>query len=540
MGNILESSRKLFIEKNREKIASNYNKALKNSNYFDQNDNVEDLYFLLRQIRDTSAILKLNDLFTIVSHLLRHFKIDGLRYELPEDKRDLLLEGLRLLTKYFLSEFSENEPNLAKKIDDSVLDEEKLKLLIIDDDETFTDWLSDSLVGTEFYIYINNINNLKGFLLKENIDLILINIVHPQGFELIEDLKSHAWTKYIPIFALTHSKDEAEISRILKYSVDDILIKPFSISLFLAKLRNYFSRSEIVGNHELSSLKTQNLAMTELIKKEWVRFQRFDSYYSILLVKLDMYGSLLDTFGHEKVFEFLTQLYQTIKNTIRTYDEIKLWNNDSLLVLLPATRVDGATMVAKRIKELAAKLDLGFFSKYILIGTVESDHEYQGPFDMIKKLERELIVTSSEIYIAKASESNDTKKQDLRKKVLIIDDDPATLTILGNHLNSDEWIIEELTDGINALDKALEIKPDIIIAEVRSKDFDGYDFCYQIRQFPVLQETVYIFLSKQTLTKAIVRGIKIGADDYITKPFSPEEVEIRMIRHLRNLNRKRR
>lgn len=539
MANILENSRKIFIEKNKGKIASSYNNAVKQTDYFERSDNVEELYYLLRYIRDTSAILEINELFNIVSHLLRHFKVDRLRYQLAEDKRDLVLEGLRLLVKYFLSEFSESETNVTKKNDNS-LDEQKTKLLIIDSDETFVEWLRDSLLGTEFYLYENDFSNLKGYILKDKIEMVLINTQYPQNLELIQDLKAYIWTAHIPIFALTHTNDEAELSKILKLNVDEIIIKPVSVNLFLAKLRNYFNRSVIFRNKEILSLKTQNLEMAELLKKEWVRFQRFDSYYSILLVKLDMYGSLLDTYGHEKVYEYLTILYQMINNTIRTYDEIKLWNNDSLLVLLPATRVDGAAMVAKRVKELATKLDNGFLAKYILIGTVESDHQYQGPFDMVRKLERDLIATSTEIYVVQLFDNNASNQLDLRKKVLLIDDDPATLTILGNHLNSDEWLVEELTDGTKALDKALEIKPDIIISEARSKDFDGYDFCYQIRQFPTLQDTVFIFLSKQTLSKGIVRGIKIGADDYITKPFSPEEVEIRMIRHLSNLNRKRR
>lgn len=539
MANIIEGSRKLFIEKNKGKIASNYNNAVKQSGYFEHGENVEELYYLLRYIRDASAILEMSELFNVVSHLLRHFKVNGLKYQLAEDKRELVLEGLRLLVKYFLSEFSENETSGAINIEDS-LAEQKTKLLIIDNDELFIEWLRDSLNGTEFCLYTNNTNNLIGYLLKEKIEMVLINTLDLQSNEFIQNIKSHVWTAHIPVIAITHTHEEVELSRILKLNVDDILIKPVSINLFLAKLRNYFNRSVIYKNQDTRSVKIQNTEMTELLKKEWVRFQRFNSYYSVLLVKLDMYGSLLDTYGEEKVFEYLTLLYQTIKNTIRTYDEIRLWNNDSLLVLLPATRVDGAAMVAKRVKELAAKLDFGFLAKFILIGTGESDHVYQGPFDMVRKLERELISTSTEIYVVQVTDNNAVDQLDLRKRVLLIDDDPATLTILGNHLNSDEWLIEELTDGAKALDKALELRPDIIIAEVRSKNFDGYDFCYQIRQFPTLQDVVFIFLSKQTLNKNIVRGLKIGADDYITKPFSPEEVEIRMIRHLSNLNRKRR
>lgn len=538
MENILESSRKLFIEKNKGKISSIYNNAIKDSDYFQQYNNVEEFYYLLKHLRDTSAILKLNDLFDIVSHLLRHFKVEGLKYKIAENKEDILLEGLRILVKYFLSESSNVELKFMNNLDTGILDDKTIRLLIIDNDETFIEWLKESLTGTEFCLYANNINDLKGYVLKENIDLVLINTIFQKNFELIKDLKSHTWTAHIPIFAITHVKDEAGLIKIYKQGVDDIIIKPFSINLFIAKLRNFFSRSSIFNNQELLSMKSQNHIMTELLKKEWVRFQRFNSYYSILLVKLDMYGKLLDIYGHEKVLEYLTILHQAIKKSIRTYDEIKLWNNDSLLVLLPATRVEGASFVAKRIKQLSINLDLSYLSKYLLIGTVESDNKYLGPLDMVKKLEKELISTSTEIFIAQTVVHSEDIKPNLRRKVLLIDDDPATLTILGNHLNSDDWIIEELTDGTKALDKALEMKPDIIVAETRLKDFDGYDFCYQIRQFPNLRDTIFFFLSKQALNKSIIRGIKIGADDYITKPFSPEEVEIRVLRHL--TNRKRR
>lgn len=112
------------------------------------------------------------------------------------------------------------------------------------------------------------------------------------------------------------------------------------------------------------------------------------------------------------------------------------------------------------------------------------------------------------------------------KKVLIIDDEKEILNILKTVLIKEGFKnIYTALDGKSGLGLFNDISPDIVILDIMLPDKEGYDICREIRQksnIPIL------FLSAKTEEIDRVLGLSIGADDYITKPFSPKEVALRI------------
>jgi len=116
-------------------------------------------------------------------------------------------------------------------------------------------------------------------------------------------------------------------------------------------------------------------------------------------------------------------------------------------------------------------------------------------------------------------------------KILIIEDDPAISRALTVALKEEQYDVLVAADGERGKDLALKERLDLILLDVVLPKMDGYDVCRELRAagitYPILMLT-----SKKTETDKVV-GLELGADDYITKPFSIRELLARIKAHLR-------
>ena len=112
------------------------------------------------------------------------------------------------------------------------------------------------------------------------------------------------------------------------------------------------------------------------------------------------------------------------------------------------------------------------------------------------------------------------------KKVLIIEDELSILKLLTYNLEQEGYEVESSMNGQEGLDKALSTKYDMILLDLMLPGKDGMEICRELRQ--ERQEVPIIMLTAKDSEIEKILGLEIGADDYITKPFSPREVIARM------------
>jgi len=116
--------------------------------------------------------------------------------------------------------------------------------------------------------------------------------------------------------------------------------------------------------------------------------------------------------------------------------------------------------------------------------------------------------------------------------VLIVDDTPANLGMLVDLLSEHGFDVSIAEDGASAL-KQIELRlPDLILLDVLMPDLDGYATCERLKRHPRARDIPVMFMTGLTDTISKVRGFRLGAVDYITKPFEPEEVIARIHTHL--------
>ncbi|PIV28600.1 MAG: response regulator receiver protein, partial [Anaerolineae bacterium CG03_land_8_20_14_0_80_58_20] len=113
----------------------------------------------------------------------------------------------------------------------------------------------------------------------------------------------------------------------------------------------------------------------------------------------------------------------------------------------------------------------------------------------------------------------------MAEKILIVDDDVDTLRLVGLMLQRQGYQITAATNGQQGLDKAVEEQPDLILLDVMMPDMDGYEVTRQLRQNPVTSDTPILMFTAKTQLDDKVAGFEVGADDYLTKPTHPSELQ---------------
>lgn len=110
-------------------------------------------------------------------------------------------------------------------------------------------------------------------------------------------------------------------------------------------------------------------------------------------------------------------------------------------------------------------------------------------------------------------------------KILVVDDEPMIIDVIKAYLERAGYIVYSAENGSQALRKVEEVNPDFLILDLMLPDFSGEEICKRVRE---TSDVPIMMLTAKTAEDDRINGIVIGADDYLTKPFSPREVVVRV------------
>lgn len=116
----------------------------------------------------------------------------------------------------------------------------------------------------------------------------------------------------------------------------------------------------------------------------------------------------------------------------------------------------------------------------------------------------------------------------MTKRILVVDDEPSILTLLKMNLEMNRYEVLTAETGSKAIELALSEKPDLILLDLMLPDIDGVSVCQRIRTEPSTRTIPIIMLTAKSDETDMIIGLEVGADDYITKPFSIRAVLTRM------------
>jgi two-component system phosphate regulon response regulator PhoB len=114
------------------------------------------------------------------------------------------------------------------------------------------------------------------------------------------------------------------------------------------------------------------------------------------------------------------------------------------------------------------------------------------------------------------------------EKILLIEDDPDISELVQYNLEREGFKVVAAADGDRGLSQALQLGPDLIVLDLMLPGQDGLSICRKLRAAPETQDIPIIMLTAKSEESDVVIGLEMGADDYVTKPFSPKELLARV------------
>jgi len=113
----------------------------------------------------------------------------------------------------------------------------------------------------------------------------------------------------------------------------------------------------------------------------------------------------------------------------------------------------------------------------------------------------------------------------MSKKIVVADDEPDVLFMTAFSLRTvGGFEVVEARNGLEAVEKAQQVHPDLIVLDIKMPRMNGYEACRKLKEIPELRDVPVIFLSAKGQRQEIEEGLSAGAADYILKPFAPEEL----------------
>jgi len=120
-------------------------------------------------------------------------------------------------------------------------------------------------------------------------------------------------------------------------------------------------------------------------------------------------------------------------------------------------------------------------------------------------------------------------------RVLVVDDEPDITALVAYHLAKAGYRVSTASNGAEALRAASEERPDVVILDLMLPGVSGYDVLTELRSRAETRDVGVILLTARREETDRIRGLSLGADDYLTKPFSPQELTLRVAAVLRRL-----
>ena len=116
----------------------------------------------------------------------------------------------------------------------------------------------------------------------------------------------------------------------------------------------------------------------------------------------------------------------------------------------------------------------------------------------------------------------------LKQKILIVDDEPDAVEVVEFNLKQAGYDVVSAEDGAEALKKTRALLPSLVVLDVMLPEMDGLEVCKMLRRDPATAAIPIIMLTAKAAEIDRVLGLELGADDYLTKPFSPRELVLRV------------
>ena len=116
----------------------------------------------------------------------------------------------------------------------------------------------------------------------------------------------------------------------------------------------------------------------------------------------------------------------------------------------------------------------------------------------------------------------------MSETILLIEDEEDVSDLIRYHLKKAKFRVLSARDGVEGLNSAMDARPDAVVLDIMMPKFNGYEVAKKLKADPLTEPIPILFLSAKGEAESRIKGLELGADDYISKPFSPRELVLRI------------
>ncbi|OMP68203.1 GGDEF domain-containing response regulator [Domibacillus epiphyticus] len=514
------------------------------SSWFEQKHITEqELYRFLHTMKDTSSSIGMADMAEFCASQLETLS-DSSETIIPVRS---LKKFIYLMRNFFPKDI---EAKTIEKDAALAIEEGSSFILIIDDDVEFASFIKETLEenGVQVVIALNGKRGLELFYtLQPNMVIVDINLPDMNGFDILAQISDLARTRYVPIaFVSLDSSKENQI-RAFEMGAMDFIAKPIDAAIFIPYILNRLQHKKTIwqsaSTDELTGAGNRrqfNDAFSQLSSVS----ERTRRTFTLVILDLDYFKKVNDRYGHPVGDEVLRSFSQLVINTKRDTDYFFRYGGEEFALLLPDTPPDRAVILIEHIRQKLSKIMFTFPSFEPFYVTFSA-----GVSEFFVNQETTLSEADQALYQAKRNGRNqtviyqpDSGNVKRHLNVVIIDDDVLTRKMLSDQFSS--WkpnemdiFVREYPDGMTFLESDW-YEPNenyMILLDGIMPKMDGIEVLMHLRKRYPDDNIVVSMLTARTNESDIIWALKSGADDYIVKPFHPQEVFARVQRLTKRL-----
>ncbi|MCD1259329.1 diguanylate cyclase [Paenibacillus athensensis] len=433
----------------------------------------------------------------------------------------------------------------------SLLGSLKVRLLLVDDDEVLRSYMLRRLQLDECVVdEASDVDTARRLLREHDYDLVILDLMmHPQsGYELFDFLKDDPTLKWLPLIVLSGRNDLGDKVRCFHLGADDYVTKPFQYDELAARIYGLLKRAK---NFEQLAFRD---ALTGVFNRRYFdlqigielqRAERFTSPMSLVFIDIDRFKSINDNYGHHVGDLVLQGLAHVLQTNFRSTDLLARFGGEEFVIALPNTTAEQAqTMVQAvldkvRSQPVAKHEGQSFFVTFSAgiapwksgMAVSEWTRDADEAMYQAKQQGRNRVLSILDVAAGLENHASVlTLAAEPRKRLLIVDDDQILRSIVIGKLEHLPIDIVEAADGDEAVELLARGSFDACILDGVMPRLDGFSLLEHIKSEAALGEMKVLMLSAKRKEDDLVKGFRLGADDYMTKPFSLVELEMRVRR----------
>lgn len=412
----------------------------------------------------------------------------------------------------------------------------RVPILVVEPDVETADLLHVMLSGSNRRVIVTEtVEEALQAVNEHDFELIVLALDLPDadGRNLLMQLRERRKTGVTPVFVLADSRDPAVRTECFALGADHVFSKPFDPPSLATAVASRLQRQVSVHSKDALTGLPDRTALADMFSELHSSRDRRSGPTCLSALSVDHFASLRAIYGHLRAENAVRRTADLLEQSLRHADLLGRWSEGTFVIVLPDTSLSEAAAVLDRSLQIIRQEDFGGREHQRLdlscsAGITEVRPGAQSIHAPLRNA-RYFLNHARKQGGGRISMEGKTPRA-VRDSILIVEDDALTATILSDRLRREGFEVFHFDDGQEAYEAAANLAPGLVLLDVKLPSMDGFELLTRLRKMPSYARKPILMLTAMSNDDDLSRGFKLGADDYVLKPFSPTELMARIHR----------